>query len=76
LKDFPEYENPEKINFIIVKALKKYADGSYKTKQEERIKEEQKAYEEFKAKYPKSEYLATLDKMQQSYNKKTKIKKQ
>ena len=72
LKDFPEYENHEKIDFTIVKALKKYADGSYKNKQDERIKEEVKAYEEFKAKYPKSEYLIILDKMQASYNKKIK----
>lgn len=64
LKDYPEYENPEKINFIIVKALKKYADGSYKNKQEERLKDEIKAYEAFKAKYPNSQYLAELDKMQ------------
>lgn len=64
LKDFPEYENPEKIDFIIVKALKKYADGSYRNKQEERFKEMQKAYETFKAKYPSSTYLPELEKMQ------------
>lgn len=72
LKDYPEYDNHEKINFTIVKALKKYADGSYKSKQRERILEEQKYYQEFKAKYPKSEYLVELDKMQQSLNKKIK----
>ena len=72
LKDYPEYENPEKINYLVVKALKKYADGSYKAKQDERIKEALKSYDEFKAKYPKSEYLVELDKMQVSYNKKIK----
>lgn len=66
LVDFPEYENPEKINYLIVKALRKYADGSYKDKQEERLKEEQKAYEAFKAKYPNSTYLSDLDKMHRS----------
>ena len=69
LKDFPEYENPEKINYIVVKALKKYADGSYRNKQEERLAEEQKAYEAFKIKYPNSAYLPELQKMQNSKKK-------
>ncbi len=64
LKDFPEYENPEKVNYIIVKALKKYAEGSFKDKQEERKAEEEKAFAEFKSKYPNSQYLAELEKMQ------------
>ncbi|MDB5226863.1 MAG: bamD [Bacteroidota bacterium] len=64
LKDFPEYDNPEKIDFLIVKSLKKYADGSYRDKQEERLKEEIKAYEAFKVKYPTSQYLAELNKIQ------------
>lgn len=72
IKDFPEYENPEKIYYLIVKALKKYADGSYKNKQSERIVDEQKAYEDFKAKYPTSQYLPELEKMQLAYNKKSK----
>ncbi len=66
LKDFPEYENPEKIEFLVVKALKKYADGSYQSKRDERMTEEEKAYVAFKAKYPSSTYLAELDKMQKS----------
>lgn len=69
LKEYPEYENPERINFLIVKALKKYADGSYKNKQEERLKEEAKAFEAFKAKYPQSKYLPELEKMQASVKK-------
>lgn len=73
LVEFPEYENPEKINYLIVKALKKYADGSYDNKQGERLKEEQKAFEVFKSKYPNSTYLAELEKMQKS--KKKRIKK-
>lgn len=72
LKDFPEHENPEKVDYLIVKALKKYADGSYRDKQEERLKEEQKAFETFKLKYPKSEYLPELEKIQVSKKKKTK----
>lgn len=64
LKEFPEYENPEKIDYLIVKSLKKYADGSYKNKKEERLVEEIKAYEIFKTKYPNSTYMVELDKMQ------------
>ncbi len=64
IKDFPEYEDPEKINYLVVKALKKYAEGSYRDKQEERLGEEVKAYQAFKAKYPNSQYLVELDKMQ------------
>ncbi|MCB0509003.1 MAG: outer membrane protein assembly factor BamD [Bacteroidetes bacterium] len=75
LKDYPEYDKPEEANFLIVKSLKKYADDSYKTKQAERIDDEIKAYENFKQKYPKSEYLAELEEMQKSINKiKNKIK--
>jgi outer membrane protein assembly factor BamD len=70
LKDFPEYENPEKIDFLVVKALKKYADGSYRAKQEERFAEEQKAYSAFKIKYPNSKYLPELEKMQHIKKKK------
>ncbi len=69
LKEFPEYENPEKVNYLIVKSLKKFAEGSYKEKQDERIKDEIAAYEKFKSKYPNSTYLAELDKMQQSIEK-------
>jgi outer membrane protein assembly factor BamD len=72
LKDFPEYENPEKISYLVVKALRKYAEGSYRNKQDERVKEEVRAYEAFKAKYPNSEYLAELDKLQLSISKKDK----
>ena len=64
LKDYPEYDNHEKIDYIIVKSLKKYADGSYKDKQQERLRDEIKAYTAFKEKYPQSKFMAELDKMQ------------
>ncbi|MFN8284967.1 MAG: outer membrane protein assembly factor BamD [Chitinophagales bacterium] len=63
LKDFPEYENPERIAYLSVKALKKFADGSYKDKKEERYKDDQSHFEAFKQKYPNSKYLAELEKM-------------
>lgn len=72
LKEYPEHDNPEKVDFLIVKALKKYADGSYKEKQAERMAEEQKAYVAFKLKYPKSEYIADLEKLHQSKKNKNK----
>jgi outer membrane protein assembly factor BamD len=70
LKDFPEYDNAEKVDYLVVKALKKYADGSYRGKQEERRQEEQKAFEAFKIKYPKSAYIQELEK--HHHNKKKK----
>jgi outer membrane protein assembly factor BamD len=69
LKDFPEYENPEKVSYLVVKSLKKYAEGSYRNKQEERVQEEQKAFEDFKTRYPNSQYLAELEKMQTTFKK-------
>ncbi len=62
LNDYPEYEQPEKISYLVVKSLKKYAEGSYKNKQDERYKEYQKSLEAFKMKYPNSTYLAELEK--------------
>lgn len=69
LHEYPEYEKAEHVDYLVVKALKKYADGSYRTKQEERRQEEQKAFEAFKLKYPKSSYLSELEKMQNTKKK-------
>jgi outer membrane protein assembly factor BamD len=64
LKEFPEHENPERVNFLIVKALKKFADGSYKDKKAERYKDFQVHFDAFKQKYTTGKYLAELEKMQ------------
>ena len=66
LKDYPEYENPEKIDYLVVKSLKYYADESTKTKKAERYKDGVTAYNEFKQKYPNSQYLDELNKMNKS----------
>ena len=63
LKEFPEYENPERVAFLSVKALKKFADGSYKDKKEERYKDFESHFVKFKQKYPSSKYLVDLEKM-------------
>ena len=63
LNEFPEYENPERVAFLSVKALKKFADGSYKDKKEERYKDFESHFVKFKQKYPSSKYLIDLEKM-------------
>lgn len=75
LKEYPEYDHPEKVEYLVVKSLKKYADGSYRDKQEERLAAASKAFEAFKSKYPNSEYLTELEKMQKSNRKKVKSRK-
>jgi outer membrane protein assembly factor BamD len=63
LSDYPEYENPEKIEYLIVKALKSYADESTKTKKAERYTSCVTAYSKFVQKYPNSSYLEELNKL-------------
>jgi outer membrane protein assembly factor BamD len=62
MNEFPEYEDVEKIDYLILKSLYRYAEQSYKFKKSERYKEEMKAFESFKSKYPNSKYLAELEK--------------
>ena len=66
LDDYPEYENPEKIEYLIVKALKSYADESTKAKKSERYTASVSAYNEFAQKYPNSQYLEELNKLNKS----------
>jgi outer membrane protein assembly factor BamD len=62
MNEFPEYEDVEKIDYLILKSLYRYAEQSYKFKKSERYKEEMKEFESFKSKYPNSKYLAELEK--------------
>lgn len=62
LYEYPEYEDVEKIDYLIVKSLNRYAEESYKHKKIERYTEEIKAYEAFAAKYSNSKYLQELQK--------------
>jgi hypothetical protein len=62
LYEYPEYEDVEKIDYLIVKSLNRYAEESYKHKKIERYTEEIKAYETFAAKYSNSKYLQELQK--------------
>jgi len=63
LQDYPEYENHEKIDFLISKSLFKYAEGSYKDKKDERLADAQKEYAFFKTTYPASTHLNELEKL-------------
>jgi outer membrane protein assembly factor BamD len=62
MNEYPEHEDVEKIDYLILKSLYRYAEQSYKFKKSERYKEEMKAFESFKSKYPNSKYLAELEK--------------
>lgn len=64
--DYPEYEDLERIDYLILKSYKNYADQSYILKKRERYTDEIKAYEAFKSKYPSSKYLTELEKDYQS----------
>jgi outer membrane protein assembly factor BamD len=66
LDDFPEYEDPEKIEYLIVKSMKYYADESTRTKKAERYNSCKTAYLAFVKKYPDSEYLEELNKLNKS----------
>lgn len=66
LEEYPEYEEPEKIEYLVVKSLKFYADESTKAKKAERYQLGISAYEQFKQKYPNSAYMAELDKLNKS----------
>lgn len=68
LQDYPEYENHEKVDYIIARSLFKYAEGSYKDKKQERYADALKEYNSFKASYPASTHLNDLDKMNKKFN--------
>jgi len=63
LRNYPESPNADLYQFMIMKAMFKYAQLSYVTKQEERFASAINAYNELKDTYPHSAYLADADKM-------------
>ncbi len=63
LRNYPESPNADLYQFMIMKAMFKYAQLSYVTKQEERFANAINAYNELKDTYPHSAYLADADKM-------------
>jgi len=57
LIDFPDIDNPEEIQFKVVKSFFKYADQSIVTKQQERYEEAIKVANSFASRYASSKYI-------------------
>jgi outer membrane protein assembly factor BamD len=68
LKEFPDLEDPEKVNFLIIKSSYKYAFNSISQKKADRYKAVIAQFDEFKRRYPNSKLIAEGTKYQiQSY---------
>lgn len=65
LKEYPDTEFKEDILYKIVTAYYSYAMKSIKDKQKERFENAVKAYYDFVALYPESEYVANVEKMKE-----------
>lgn len=63
LRNYPESPNADQYQFMIMKAMYKYAKASIPDKQEERYASTISAYRELKDSYPKSKYIADADKL-------------
>ncbi len=57
MRDFPDTKYAEEMEFLTIQAQYLYAKNSREEKQEERYQEGITAYNEFKDKYPSSQYL-------------------
>ncbi|MCB9033829.1 MAG: outer membrane protein assembly factor BamD [Chitinophagales bacterium] len=70
IEEYPEYEKPDEIAYLIVKSNFKYAEQSYSEKKLERFEEYATSYQDFVNKFPNSEYIGELNKLnQQALNK-------
>lgn len=58
IRDYPESQNADLYQFMIMKAFYKYANISITERQEERYISSMSAYSELKTTYPNSKYLA------------------
>jgi len=63
LRAYPESPNSDLYQFMIIKAMMKYAKASVPEKQEERYANAVAAYNELKENYPKSKYIADAEKL-------------
>lgn len=61
LKDYPDIEEKDKIQYFIVKSNKLFADNSTQSKKLERYESTAKECTEFKEKYSNSEYLKEVE---------------
>ena len=58
MRDYPESSNMDFYQFMIMKAMYKYADKSITERQEERFSNAIAAYNDLKSTFPNSKYLA------------------
>jgi outer membrane protein assembly factor BamD len=72
MRNYPESPNSDLYQFMIMKAMYKYANQSILEKQEERYANAISAYNELKDNYPQSKYLADADKLKTEANNKVK----
>jgi len=63
LRNYPESPNADQYQFMIMRAMYKYAKQSVPEKQEERYATAISAYNDLKTNYPQSKYLADADKI-------------
>jgi outer membrane protein assembly factor BamD len=63
MHNYPESINTDLYQFMIMKAMYKYAKASIETKQEERYASAISAYRELKEAYPQSKYIPEADKL-------------
>ncbi len=66
MRDYPESSSMDLYQFMIMKAMYKFADKSITEKQEERFSNAIAAYNDLKANFPNSKYLAEAMEMSQS----------
>jgi len=72
LRNYPESPSSDLYQFMIMKAMYKYASQSILEKQEERYANAISAYNELKDTYPQSKYLTEADKLNTEANNKVK----
>jgi outer membrane protein assembly factor BamD len=68
LRDYPESPSADLYQFMIMKAMFKYAEASVLGKQEERYASAADAYRELKDGYPSSPYIAEAEKLNNEIN--------
>jgi outer membrane protein assembly factor BamD len=68
LRSYPESPNADLYQYMIMKAMYKYARASIPSKQEERYTTILSTYKDLKETYPKSKYIADADKLYNEAN--------
>ena len=73
MRNYPDSPNSDLYQFMIMRAMYKYARQSIPDKQEERYANAIGAYKDLKNNYPQSKYLADADKIYETADEKIKL---